>query len=97
MKSILVDVGEIPFKAKEHQKKYPTNITIVTQGTTRSNASTTGMQRSRELVLAQPTVLCCFEVLADEERPAAKKGNGEPRKGTNPFLLFHIQPIMLAV
>ena len=90
MKSILVDIREIPFKAKEHQKKYPTNIAIVTQGT--QGLLQVPQHRdarcSRELVLAQPTVLCCFEVLADEERPAAKKGNGEPRKGTNPFLII---------
>ena len=39
--SIWVDRGKIPFNAKEHQKKYPKNIAIVTQGNTRSTASTT--------------------------------------------------------
>ena len=48
MNSIMIEIGEIPFKAKEHQKKYQTNIAIVTQGTTRYNASATGMQRAQE-------------------------------------------------
>ena len=90
MNSILVDVGEIPIKAKEHKKKYPTNIALVTQGTTRSTASTTpqGCNVLKRTGLGATNGPLLLWGASGWGEACGKKGNGEPRKGTNPFFCF---------
>ena len=52
---------------------------------------TTGMQRAQEnwSWRNQPTVLCCFELLADEERPAAKKATESQEKERTLFFVSY--------